>query len=448
MTRIAKLKFTDVLGIEELEFTAGQWNEIVGGNGTGKTSLLEGLKSLFGGGYDAQLIRKGADRAEMVAVLDNGMTMRKRIGKGQGLTIEQDGVRQDKKTQTTVDGMLDMMSVNPVAFLQAKPDKRASVLLETMPISADVERVREILGQPSYELADGQAIDQLRGVYDEVFQQRRDTNRAVKDKESAIEQLAATLPPQDQVPAGGEAEIEASIAELDAAKEAEDQRIDNKLGTLKREHEAEVETIQQEIGVLREEIARLQGQIAEKQETIATKKAGFEETRGRANGQRERKTAEWRSARQPHVTQLEVIKANRDAHTRAALTRENIARMRTEADGLTTDSERQTKILEDLQAYKSELLATLPIPGLEVKDGELYRDGVPFERLNKAQQARIAIEVAKLRAGELRVVCVDEFESLEASMRDEVLRLAEEADLQFFVTRVADDGAPLAINAQ
>ena len=443
---IAKVKIIDTLGIEELEFTAGRWNEITGKNGEGKTSVLEALRDVFEGGKDATLIRVGSERSERVIVLDDGTTIRKRLGKGAGVTIEKDGVRLDKP-QERLKAISDMLSVNPVAFLNAKPDKRVNVLLETMPMQADPERIRQIIGQPSYALQGSHALAQIQAAYDEVFAQRREVNRAAKEKESTINQLSAALPAA--AGAGGdlsEAEVEAKLAELDAAKEAEDQRIDTKLGGFQREHEARVETMQTEIGAIREQIAALQTKIAETQERIASERAAFEVTRGRANQQRQNKIAEWRSNRQPLEVQLGMIRENREAAVRAATTRDNIRHLRSEVEQLETDSAKHTTALDALDAYKSELLAALPIPGLVVtKDGELERNGVPFQRLNKAQQVAIAVDIAKMRAGDLRVVCVDELESLDSEARDELLRLAEEADLQFFVTRVSD--GPLTVNA-
>lgn len=439
--KIAKVQIINTLGIQELEFTAAGWNEITGGNGTGKTSVLEAIKSVFQGGNDATLIRKGEERGEVVLILDDGTQLRRRqTAKTAALTVEKDGQRFDKPQQT-VNGWLDQLSINPVEFLRAPPKKRASILLETMPIQADPERIRSIIGQADFEVAEGHAIDVIKAAYDEVFAQRRETNRVVREKEASINQLAETLPDASEVPAGDESELEAQIAALDEAKNAEDLRIDGKLGALKVEFEGRVDA-------LREDIAALEAQIAEKRNAILAEREAFANTQQRADLQRTTKTAQWRESRQPLVDALNLIRANRDAAVRADNTRATMRKMREEANTLEADSKRQTRTLEQLEAYRMELLSNLPIPGLEVVDGELMRGGVPFDRLNKAQQAEIAIEIAKARAGDLKVVCVDEFEALDAEHREHIIRLAEEAGLQFFVTRVNDQGGELTINAQ
>mgnify|MGYP001493802624 CR=1 FL=1 len=75
---------------------------------------------------------------------------------------------------------------------------------------------------------------------------------------------------------------------------------------------------------------------------------------------------------------------------------------------------------------------------LEVRDGEIFRNDVPFDRLNTAQQVEVAVEVAKLRAADLGVICVDRIECLDSASLEAFRKSALESGLQLFVTRVAD----------
>ena len=79
MTKIAKIRINNILGIDELEFDAGQFNQISGPNGTGKTSVLEAIKATLRGGHDATLLRTGAEKGETVLVLDDGTEIAKRV---------------------------------------------------------------------------------------------------------------------------------------------------------------------------------------------------------------------------------------------------------------------------------------------------------------------------------------------------------------------------------
>ena len=81
--------------------------------------------------------------------------------------------------------------------------------------------------------------------------------------------------------------------------------------------------------------------------------------------------------------------------------------------------------------------------GLEVKGGDIFRDGVQFDRLNTAQKVDIAIQVAALRAKGLGVVCVDGLECLDPETWEAFKVAAVESGLQLFVTRVTD--GPLTV---
>ncbi|CAH1654942.1 Exonuclease SbcC [Hyphomicrobiales bacterium] len=59
--KIHHIRISNILGVDQLEFEAGQFNEISGQNGTGKTSVLEAIKSVTQTGHDATLLRKGAE---------------------------------------------------------------------------------------------------------------------------------------------------------------------------------------------------------------------------------------------------------------------------------------------------------------------------------------------------------------------------------------------------
>ena len=180
-------------------------------------------------------------------------------------------------------------------------------------------------------------------------------------------------------------------------------------------------------------------------EAIGAETEAFAEMERKAAGQREKKLTEFADRRQRISSSLSVIQAAENQRARHEATRETVAQMRAEGDTLRADADRQTAALEGLDAYKLELLSNLPIPGLEVVEGGLFRGGIPFDRLNTAQQVEIAVEIAKLRAGKLAIACVDGIEALDGEHYDAFKDAAMESGLQLFVTRVSD--GDFAINA-
>lgn len=440
--KIAHLRIHDVLGIEHLEFEAGAFNTIAGRNGQGKTSVLEAIKALCNGGEDATLLRKGAEAGEIVLVMDDGTELKRRITpKGSYSTVKEADGSQAGKPGARIKSLVDRISINPVEFLGADPKRRVDVLLDSLPIKADPARLAEMVAPMKVKYPeDAPALTQIDTIYKVIFDERTGTNRAIKEKDATINQLAATMPPEDaSAPEGGIGELETQLAQLDSVKDTELTRIAEKLEGLRLASQGRVDEIQGEIDGLLQ-------QVELKRTIINSERNAFAEISGKAGIQRQATIDTNSAQRKPLVERIAVIRANAEAVARAAQTADTIKVMRAEAATLLEDQEQQTAALTKLQAYKLELLKSLPIDGLSVEDGQILRHGVVFDRLNTQQKVEIAVEIAKLRAGELRVICVDGIELLDsdnfAAFRDRAL----ESDLQLFVTHVTD--GDFAMSAQ
>lgn len=431
--KIAHLKISNILGIDELEFDAGQFNEVSGPNGVGKTSVLEAVKAALGEGHDATLLRKGAEQGEIVLVLDDGSAIRRRVKAG----ASDSAVRQDgklvSKPAATIRSLIDTLSVNPVDFLRATKKDRARVLLESMPIKLDAQRLQTITGMPAPDAVDGNALAVIDAARKTVYDARTGTNRAVQEKKATISQLQAAMPEAPGGVEGDEGSLQAQIDEATAKRDAEHLRIDTKLAGLETQHVAGIQAIKDE---LQAAIGKLR---AEAQQKIDEATASHQGVRDAAARQRALTTQRWNDATAPLRVAQSSIAANRDAAAKRRVTQETIATLTAELAALSETAAKQTRALQQIDDYKVELLATLPIPNVEVKDGNIYRDGVIFDRLNTAQQVGIAIEIAKLRAGELRVVCVDGIELLNTASYEAFREQAIASGLQLFVSRVNDD---------
>lgn len=427
--KIAHLKITNVLGIDSLEFSPGGFTAITGPNGVGKTSILEAIKAATGSGHDATLLRKGAEKGEVVLVLDDGTEIHQRVT---ATRTTRDVVRDGKKvTQpgNVIKALTDALSVNPVEFLTARKQDRVKVLLESMPLTADPAKLTEITGIP-VEASDAHALHVIDAVRQQVYDDRTGTNRAVREKEATINQLLAAMPEAPSGVDGDEDELRAKLEQAQAARDAEVKRIDDKLAGIKSESAAKIQMLKDEAQ------AKIDAIRADLAQALEAERAALADTEAKASRVRQKAIDTFAATAQPLQAAIAAIRANRDAAAKRKATLETIARMESELAELESDSRRQTQALADLDRYKSDLLSSLPIPGLEVRDGEVFRDGVPFDRLNTAQRVRIAFEIAKLRAGELRLICLDGMELLDEDSLAELRSQAEQADVQLFVTRV------------
>lgn len=420
--QISHVKIQNILGITELEFTPQGFTTIAGPNGTGKTSVLEAIKAALSQGHDATLLRNGAEKGEIVLVLDDGTEISKTVTEGGSNTaVRRDGKKIARPAET-IKALTDMLSVNPIDFLLAKPKDRVRVLLEAMPLEADAGHLEEIAGLPVRAMPGVHALHVIDQVYQQVYDERTGTNRAAKEKQATINQLEAAIPPDAQGVDGDEESLQGKISA------AADNR-DETLGKIAAKLDKLVFTAQDKIDEIREKA----------QAEIDAISAELNEQKEKAAAAREKAKTTYAETVAPLTSQIEFIRRDREAAGRRKQTLETIGNLRTELETLTADATRQTQALDALNNYKAELLSSLPIPGVEVRDGELYRNGVVFDRLNTAQKVEIAVELAKLRAADLGVVCVDGLELLDSSTFEAFRDSALESKLQLFITRVGDN---------
>lgn len=431
--RIAHVKISNILGIAELEFTPEGFNEISGPNGTGKTSVLEAIQAVLKTGHDATLLRKGAEKGEAVLVLDDGTELSKTVTADKSTNAVRKEGKKVTRPAETIKALTDLYSSNPIEFLRARPKDRVQVLLETMPLEADVEKLAEITGIPVTAEPGTHALDVIESVRKEVYDDRTGTNRAIKEKDNTVNQLRAAMPEAPGGVEGGEDELRAQLSAADAERDSELNRIRDKLDGIGKTHHERIAQIRQEA---QENIDRIK---AEAQKQVDEANAAFQETERKAGIQRERTIQKHADATTPINVALQSIVANRNAHAKREQAMVTVQQLEKEMVDLQADAVRQTKALDDLEAYKAQLLASLPIPGVEVRDGEIYRDGVHFDRLNTAQQVWVAVEIAKLRSGDLGVCCVDGIELLDSAAFEAFREQALASDLQLFVSRVSDE---------
>lgn len=440
MSKIAFVKIKNIMGIDELEFAPdGTLTEITGKNGRGKTSVLQAIQSVTGA-PEAQLLRKGAEQGEVVLVLDDGTELVNKVTADKSTkSVIRDGKKVARPAEV-IKQLTDLLSVNPIEFLTARKQDRARVLLESMPIELDVAALAKAAGR-KVDTVEGLApLDVIDAIHKRVFEDRTGTNRAVKEKDATINQMRQVLP---EVPAGVSANEDELREQVEAARgvaAAEKQRIDTKLAGLRTTTQAAIDAAraaaQEKIALLQEQIAQ---EKADAEAAITAQKDNLARLEGLASKQETLNAEKLAAAVAPLNEQLALIRNNREMFAKREQALETIATMEKELVDLEKDAASQTAALARIDAYRDSLISKLPIPGLVVAGGEITRDGILFDRLNTAQQVQIAIEIAKLRAGELAIACIDNFEMLDPEAFEEFKARAAESNLQLFVTRVSGE---------
>lgn len=426
--QVSRIKISNILGIEQLEIEAGKFITVSGKNGVGKTSVVEAIKAALSGGHDATLLRNGADKGEVVLVLEDGATITKKVtsGKSEQAFTDAEG-RKIARPAEAIRQLIDALSVNPVEFLTVPKKQQVSALLEAMPMEADLAELSRIsgLGLLTDHYRGMHALDAIDSVRKALYDERTGVNRAAKEKAGTAKQLSDSLPDDTVLQAGeDEQALRTDLNDLEAARVDALAKVDVKLEEIQSAHEAAVAEV-------REQIAALEAKIAEANEGFRQAKLKAGEKKGEINSRAAVKRAELQG-------KLDVINAGREQRAKAAQARETVVVMTREASELEQQADRLTGAIERLDEYKASLLENLPIPGLEVRGGDIFYNGIAFERLNSAEQVKVAVELAKIRAGKLGIVCVDGIERLDPDAFAAFREAAIASGVQMVVTRVGD----------
>jgi AAA domain len=448
--RISKITIKNILGLEALEIDRpGPVTVISGANGTGKTSVLDAIRCALSGGTDATLLHAGAESGEAVLVLDDGTEIQRRVtADGSNVTVNHPQYGRIGKPAAFLKKLADALSLNPISFLSAPKKERVDQLLAAIPMTVTAEQLAFV---PMMALdginLDGHALEVLGRIGKTLFDLRTGVNRAEREKRSTVNQMSENLPAGAPEGDWGDVLSESTREYTDLQK-----RTRLELSAIEKAKAAEIEiavsmcsaainNCKSDLEIAIEKLraaAQIQMDAVREESNTATK---------RAEATAKEKIAIAESEYRPKEADLKEkigqAKAMAEEHAKAETTRQHIAQWSREADKLGSESEGLTAALSKLEVLKASLLQKLPIEGLEIKDGDLFIGGISFDRVNTSKRVRLAVEVAKLRAGNLPLICCDGLECLDEKTFAAFKKAAAESDLQFVISKVSE--GPLSI---
>lgn len=454
--KVSAVKIHNILGVEDLEIKPGSVTVLAGANATGKTSVLSALRTAFDGSHDATLLRQGAEEGEIVLVLDDGTTVTKTVTQdASSVSVRHPQFGKISKPATYLKKLSDALALNPVAFLTAPAKERVDLLLKAVPMTLEASQLDfvPVIALQGISL-DAHALEVISKVGKAIFDLRTGVNRDTKTKRTTAEETSKTLPP-DAPEGDWNAELEKAV-QADRDLRASAQR---KAATIRQEcahstNEAKEAKAKREaellgerdarIQLLREEFERECQKVRDDTEiAMARVSEDCADSIEEAEEIRDKNIAEERAAFEPAAKELATkigeVKSLLEQHTRATTTREYISRLNKEADAHEAEAAKLTAALQRLELLKANLLAGLPIEGVEIKDGDIYLNGVPFDRSNEAKQTDLAIRLAELRAGSLGLIACDGLEHFDSKRFQAFVKRASKSKCQFVVAKVTDD---------
>lgn len=417
---VERIDIQNIGGLEEFHAELGAINLVVGENGTGKSSVLNALEIVLGGGSDPDLIHNKHDHGEVLLTLSDGTTVHK--------SMERDG-SADLKIRTRDGGAVKApatylktlaagLGFDPIAFLESDPKERAAFLLQNLPLTFSADSVNDALGSPILSApVTLQKLNELRlGNYDE----RTSLNRKTRDLEGTIKDMERALP-----------------ADPGKNWSAERDRLSGKLSTVG----AEIRTLASQIELEAEQEktrkrSEIQEKIAALNRELSDHLVVVEKTAAATLAE---STATLESERASLSEELGTAKARADQEQQAVGIRNAIVDRKKALEGHISEEMRLSKVIERLDKLKHAKLKELPIDGLDLKVDSKGRPviligGLPLDKLNRQQQLYVAIQAVSLAEGKLPLILCEAAE-LDDKHIEELSEAAKGAGLQLVLAR-------------
>lgn len=372
----------------------GNLVQITGKNGQGKTSVLDAIWWALAGTSNVQTtpIRNGEEKAMISLDLgeikvtrtfiqqdDGGYTTSIKVENGEGARFQ--------SPQKMLDGLLGQLTFDPLAFSRMKGADK-------------VQALRSLV--PDYDF-DGAAA-----AHKADFEERTIQNRKAKDAQASAETLSADLPDEIPEPINAEkelSELEAGIAHNDAQ---------NELARAREALSGRIEGIMAHIKQLKDQLADMEQELEAMPDEDDPIDLG------------------------PIRDRLGKAKAANEIVTKAAARDEQLAA----AQKAKAESDRLTNAINERKQEAQDAIANadLPVKGIEIVDGEVMLNGIPFEQASDAEQLSASIGIAMTLNPELKVIRVRDGSLLDEDAMKVLATMADENDYQIWIERVDSSG--------
>lgn len=382
---------------------------IGGGNGQGKTSVLDAIAWTLGGDRfrPSKPIRDGEDKLSTRIELSNGLVVERRGATGALRVTDPEGGRGG---QQLLNEFVNAMALNLPKFMAASSGEKAGMLLDLFPeLGAELQRLNE----------------EAKRIYGERHALGQIADRKAKH--------AADLPYNDDVPDKPLSGTEMTSAlEKALAKNARNREMRANAESMKQRLDQMTREVRQQDERIEELEKRLQDERARRVELVDASQqmaADVREAEEAADGLADADTTEIRR-------KLEEIDAI-NARVRMNMDKEQAE---SAANELQEQYRGLTQALENVRAERVRLLGQveMPLDGLLInEDGALlYRDQ-EWDCMSSTEQLRVAVAICSAMRPECGFVLLDGLERMDQTQLREFGAWLSERKLQAIGTRVS-----------
>ncbi|WP_243248847.1 AAA family ATPase [Roseburia faecis] len=444
--------------------------ELVGDNGTGKTSVIDAIRYALTNSSDREfIVKNGETEGEIYIETDNGLSIDR---KARTAMTDYKSVKQNGNVIPSPESFLKTiftpLQLSPMEFISMDKKTQNATILDMIQYDWNLDTIKEWFGEiprdVNYEQNILAVLNDIQAENGYYFMHRQDVNRDIRAKKAVIADIGSSLP----IDYDGErwekenlsdlyTEIEkirknnetiekakrlrdshdGKIRSFQADKEIKIAALDTEMAQQEKSIESELAQLEERIKALREKKDGLAGVKADKVKVIQSE---YEASVSKYEAE-QASYAEYADMETTPIDDL-MAKANETEKMKGHINEwHRMLNIQKEVDELQSESNSLTEKIELARTLPGTILETaeIPIEGLTVKDGIPLINGLPVSNLSEGEKLDLCIDVAIQNPAGLQIILIDGTEKLSEENRTRLYEKCKKKGLQFIATRTTSN---------
>lgn len=467
--KISKITIKQLFGIKEWQGD-GKNIELVGDNGTGKTSVIDAIRYALTNSSDREfIVKNGETEGEIYIETDNGLSIDR---KARTAMTDYKSVKQNGNVIPSPESFLKTiftpLQLSPMEFISMDKKTQNATILDMIQYDWNLDTIKEWFGEiprdVNYEQNILAVLNDIQAENGYYFMHRQDVNRDIRAKKAVIADIGSSLP----IDYDGErwekenlsdlyTEIEkirknnetiekakrlrdshdGKIRSFQADKEIKIAALDTEMAQQEKNIESELAQLEERIKALKEKKDGLAGVKADKVKVIQSE---YEASVSKYEAE-QASYAEYADMETTPIDDL-MAKANETEKMKGHINEwRRMLSIQKEVDELQSESNSLTEKIELARSLPGTILETaeIPIEGLTVKDGIPLINGLPVSNLSEGEKLDLCIDVAIQNPAGLQIILIDGTEKLSEENRTRLYEKCKKKGLQFIATRTTSN---------
>ena len=473
MAKITKILIKNLFGISEFEADSKSI-ELLGGNGTGKTSVLDAIRlALTNRSSRDCIVKRGETEGEIIIETDSGLTITRkpRTNKTDYKSIKQDG-KEVQSPEAFLSEIFSELQLNPVAFINMDSKEQNRIILDLIEYKWDLNTIKEWFGEipqgVDYQKHILEVLQQIAAEDGFYFQQRQNINRDIRNKKAFIEEIMKELPENFNAAKWEAYDLQEIHSKIEKARQHNAQiekaetlkaNYDNKIRGFQAIKELEeqrlLKGLQEREGELKADIAKLQEMLNSAQKELNSLNDVCSDKKAVIEANYEKQVAQFNEelkAFEPYLQQqkINIVPLQEEAAEALKMKQQlpqynKMLAMNNELAELQADSDEYTRKIELARTLPATILAEANMPLGEMSiDGDQVlikkpNGDLPISNLSEGEKLDLCVDIALKNKTGLQIVLIDGVEKLSPINRQHLYDRCKASGLQFITTRKTDD---------